>query len=54
MEEEGIYHFFNHSENRHKMILADTPTSHLDVPGVPTARYGMIEGGPRKADHVFE
>jgi type VI secretion system secreted protein VgrG len=54
MEEEGIYYLFKHSENRHKMILADTPTSHLDVPGVATARYSMIEGAPRKADHIFE
>jgi type VI secretion system secreted protein VgrG len=54
MEEEGIYYFFKHSESGHKMILADSLTSHLDVPGLTKARYGMIEGGPRKADHIFE
>ena len=53
MEEEGIYYFFNHSDSGHKMIVADTPQSHADVPGLTTVRYGMIEGGPRKADHVL-
>jgi type VI secretion system secreted protein VgrG len=53
MEEEGIYYFFNHSESGHKMVVADTPQSHAEVPGLTTVRYDMIEGGPRKADHVF-
>jgi len=30
MEEEGIYYFFEHSEGRHKMVVADTPLSHRD------------------------
>jgi type VI secretion system secreted protein VgrG len=53
MEEEGIYYFFNHSESGHKMVIADTPQSHAEVPGLTTVRYDMTEGGPRKADHVF-
>ena len=32
MEEEGIYYFFEHSKGRHKMIVADTPQSHIDCP----------------------
>lgn len=32
MEEEGIYYFFEHSASDHKMILANTPQSHRDVP----------------------
>jgi len=32
MEEEGIYYFFDHIKNKHKMILADTPQSHRDCP----------------------
>lgn len=32
MEEEGIYYFFEHSANDHKMILANTPQSHRAVP----------------------
>ena len=52
MEEEGIFYFFHHSEGGHKMVVADTPQAHAEVPGLTTARYGMIEGGLRKADHV--
>jgi type VI secretion system secreted protein VgrG len=32
MEEEGIYFYFEHSDTNHKMILANTPTSHKDAP----------------------
>ncbi|HEY0791529.1 MAG TPA: type VI secretion system tip protein TssI/VgrG [Chthoniobacterales bacterium] len=54
MQEEGIYWFFIHNPGGHKMIVADSAQSHLDVPGLTKARYGMAEGGARKADHVFE
>jgi len=53
MEEEGIYYYFNHRDSGHKMVIADTPQSHAEVPGLTTVRYDMTEGGPRKADHVF-
>ncbi len=33
MEEEGIFYFFEHTDKGHKMIIADTPTSHRDCPG---------------------
>ena len=32
MEEEGIYYFFKHSENRHTMVVANTAQSHPDLP----------------------
>ena len=32
MEEEGIYYFFKHGEDEHKMVVANTPTSHPDLP----------------------
>ena len=54
MEDEGIYYFFEHTKSAHKMIVADTPQSHTDVPGLKTARYEMIEGGPRTGDHIYQ
>jgi type VI secretion system secreted protein VgrG len=54
MEDEGIFYFFEHTKSGHKMVIADTSQSHSDVPGLKTVRYEMIEGGPRKADHVFQ
>ncbi len=54
MEDEGIYYFFQHSKSGHKMVIADTPQGHTDVPGLTTVRYQMAEGGPRTADHVYQ
>jgi len=39
MEDEGIYYFFKHSDGSHKMVLANTPQSHPDVPYLPTVKY---------------
>ncbi|MER3430669.1 MAG: hypothetical protein C4324_06430 [Blastocatellia bacterium] len=33
MEEEGIYFFFEHGEQMHRMIIADTPQSNVKLPG---------------------
>ncbi len=41
MEEEGIYYFFEHSENEHKLILADSPASHRDCPGMASVTYAL-------------
>ena len=38
MEEEGIFYFFKHSESGHKMIVADSPVAHPDVPGLTTGQ----------------
>jgi type VI secretion system secreted protein VgrG len=32
MEEEGYYYYFEHSDGRHKLIIANTPQSHRDCP----------------------
>jgi type VI secretion system secreted protein VgrG len=53
MEEEGIYYFFEHSDGRHQMIIADTPQSHSDVPGNTTVNYDVVVGGSQRADHVY-
>ena len=52
MEEEGIYYFFTHADGSHKMVVADTPMSHPDVPGATTAIYEVVEGGLRNEDRV--
>ena len=33
MEEEGIYYFFKFTKGAHKLVLANTPQSHPDIPG---------------------
>jgi type VI secretion system secreted protein VgrG len=32
MEEEGIFYYFEHTDQTHKMIVANTPQSHYDCP----------------------
>ena len=54
MEEEGIFYFFQHSKDAHKMIIADGSVAHLDVPGLTKVRYEVVEGGTPKGDHIFE
>ncbi|MCY7377459.1 MAG: type VI secretion system tip protein VgrG [Pyrinomonadaceae bacterium] len=39
MEEEGIYYFFEHTDGKHKMIIADTPQSHRDCPSKSDIAY---------------
>lgn len=39
MEEEGIYYYFEHTEDNHKLIIADTPQSHRDCPSKSNIEY---------------
>ena len=52
MEEEGIYYFFKHTENSHKMVIADTPQSHAAVPVDDTLIYEELFGGTRDEDRI--
>jgi type VI secretion system secreted protein VgrG len=54
MEEEGIYYFFKHSADGHKMVLANSPQSHADVPGATQVIYEEVIGGNRPEDRVHE
>mgnify|MGYP001244153562 FL=1 len=41
MEEEGIFYFFEHSENRHQLVLADKPASHPSCPGLDAITFAF-------------
>jgi type VI secretion system secreted protein VgrG len=47
MEEEGIYYFFKHTQDGHKMVLANTPGSHPDVPEQIKVPFEDVLGGVR-------
>ena len=49
MEEEGIYYFFKHAADSHKMVLADTPQSHVDLGKIP---YEELGGGTRTEERM--
>jgi len=49
MEEEGIYYFFKHTADTHKMVLADMPQSHVDLGKIP---YEELGGGTRDEERI--
>jgi type VI secretion system secreted protein VgrG len=52
MEEEGLFYYFQHSDGAHKLVVANTPASHADVPGPTTAIYETVAGGTPPDDRV--
>ena len=50
MEREGIYYYFDHSNGTHKLVLADTASSHgpvsgyAEIPFVPPSAVGRVQG----------
>jgi type VI secretion system secreted protein VgrG len=54
MEENGIYYFFEHTSDKHTLVLADAKSAHVPVAGVETLPFVPEAGGQRrKAEHVY-
>src|SRR5262249_5184413 len=54
MEEEGIFYFFKHTADGHKLVLANSPQAHPDMPEKSTVVYERVFGGKRDEDRVLE
>ena len=52
MEEEGIYYYFEHQANTHRLIVADTPANQPDLPDPSTIIYDGTIGGTRAEDRI--
>ncbi len=52
MEEEGIYYFFKHSDGGHKMVVANTPQSHPDMPEQSKITYDAASGVVRPEGRI--
>ncbi len=39
MEEEGVFYYFEHTDGKHKMVIANTPQSHRDCPSKSTIPF---------------
>ncbi|MCI0378800.1 MAG: type VI secretion system tip protein VgrG, partial [Gemmataceae bacterium] len=48
MEEEGIYYFFKHTDGAHKLVLANTPPAHPDIPEPSTLVFHGAEEEPEE------
>jgi len=53
MEEEGIFYFFEHADDKHVMIMADHAAIHPAVAGDGNARYVPRQVGAVSDEHVF-
>lgn len=55
MEEEGIYYYFQFPERgAHKLVIANTPQSHDDLPGAdPSVLFDPVQGGTRDEERIY-
>lgn len=54
MEEEGICYYFKHEESSHKLVLADTSSTHTEIPGNSRIEYDESEEGTRFEQRIFD
>ena len=55
MEQEGIYYYFQHDQNKHTLVLADTVSSHQPFPGYEQITYYPPENNlHRQDDYIFD
>jgi type VI secretion system secreted protein VgrG len=54
MEEEGIFYFFKFTRGAHKLVVADSPQSHPDIPGDSKLIFDNTEGGVRDEERIFQ
>jgi type VI secretion system secreted protein VgrG len=52
MEEEGIWYYFEHTEDKHTLVFTDTLQSHSPCPGQPKFHYRPKGGAGMWADAV--
>lgn len=53
MEDEGIFYFFEHTEEKHTLVLGDHNTTFTDCPNQPKARFLPSKGGALEEDIVY-
>jgi type VI secretion system secreted protein VgrG len=52
MEQNGIFYFFQHQEESHTMVIADSASAHEPCPGQETAGYNLVSGGIDEEDVI--
>jgi type VI secretion system secreted protein VgrG len=53
LEDEGIFYFFEHTADKHTLVLADQPSAFAACPGQDTAAYDTTAGGWQDPDVVL-
>ena len=54
MEDEGIYYFFEHSQNSHQLVVSNKPQTHPQVDEPSKVVYRTMEGGQLSSNQVYE
>jgi type VI secretion system secreted protein VgrG len=54
MEEEGIYYFFEHGADGHRLVLGNSPQGHSQVPGAVTVAFDPSASGKAPSQAIFE
>ena len=54
MEEYGVYYFFEHSDGKHTLVLADAKSSHKPPPGLSSVVYNPLEDAGRREKQYLE
>jgi type VI secretion system secreted protein VgrG len=54
MEEYGIFYFFEHDQNSHKLIFADKPQVHKNCPGQHKVRFNYTPGTTVLHEDIIE
>jgi type VI secretion system secreted protein VgrG len=54
MEEEGIFYLFKFTPGAHKLVVANTPQSHPDIPVDTELLFEEIEGGQRDEERIMQ
>jgi type VI secretion system secreted protein VgrG len=44
LEDEGLFYFFEHGPDGHKMVVADDPSAFAVAPHMSEVRFGMVQG----------
>lgn len=44
LEQEGIFYFFEHTSEGHKMVFGDSPTAHVATPDLPEVMFHVATG----------
>jgi type VI secretion system secreted protein VgrG len=54
MEQEGIYYYFKHTEDKHTMVIVDKASAHLTNPMQGDFDYREAEGGHLQSDAISQ
>jgi type VI secretion system secreted protein VgrG len=54
MQEEGIFYFFEHTKDKHTLVLANSPNEFKPCPNQASARYEAARGVGRNEDIISE